>query len=40
LTLSEVLGIAARMRCVQLCRLLKIERDGDLYTSREMFGKR
>jgi hypothetical protein len=28
LTLSEVLGVAARMRCVEQGRLLKAERDG------------
>jgi hypothetical protein len=33
LALSEVLGIASRMRCVDEYRLFKIERDGEFYTS-------
>jgi hypothetical protein len=33
LALSEVLGTASRMRCVQLCRFIKIARDRELYTS-------
>jgi hypothetical protein len=33
LALSEVLAIAARVRCVDEYRLFKIERDGEFYTS-------
>jgi hypothetical protein len=35
LALSEVLAIAARVRCVDEYKLLTAGRDGDLYTSRE-----